>query len=92
MTPGLRFGRIIWLDHTSGGVHLQYFEHASATPMQELADPQELFLTNTHDDKHWEDIVAKVAVHMHPSLDAQIPPEDFFCRYVRLRLDAKLVS
>ncbi|KAH6916709.1 S-adenosyl-L-methionine-dependent methyltransferase [Coprinopsis sp. MPI-PUGE-AT-0042] len=76
------FGRILWLDHsdTKKGVHVQWFEHASATLLQELADPQELFLTDMHDDKSWAEILAKVTVHWDPAPDAQIPPADFFCR------------
>lgn len=81
----------MWLDHseTKKGVHVQWFEHSSATLLQELSDPQELFLTDTHDDRPWADILAKVTVHWDPAPDAQLPPTDFFCRCDMLLLSIK---
>ncbi|KAI0095061.1 S-adenosyl-L-methionine-dependent methyltransferase [Irpex rosettiformis] len=41
------FGRILYIDRKQKTAHVQWFEHASKTLLQEIHDPNELFLTET---------------------------------------------
>ncbi len=41
----LRFGRIVHINAEDERVHLQWFDHASNTFLDDIADPRELFLT-----------------------------------------------
>jgi hypothetical protein len=45
MTTGSRFGRVVRINGEDERVHVQWFDHASNTFLDDIADPRELFLT-----------------------------------------------
>ena len=45
MTMESRFGRIVYINGEYERVHVQWFDHASNTFLDDIADPRELFLT-----------------------------------------------
>lgn len=45
MTTESRFGRIVHINGEDERVHVQWFDHASNTFLDDIADPRELFLT-----------------------------------------------
>lgn len=45
MKTARRFGRIVHINGEDERVHVQWFDHASNTFLDDIADPRELFLT-----------------------------------------------
>ena len=45
MKTACRFGRIVHINGEDERVHVQWFDHASNTFLDDIADPRELFLT-----------------------------------------------
>jgi DNA (cytosine-5)-methyltransferase 1 len=45
VTGIFRFGRIVHINGEDERVHVQWFDHASNTFLDDIADPRELFLT-----------------------------------------------
>ena len=45
MTMESRFARIVYINAEDERVHVQWFDHASNTFLDDIADPRELFLT-----------------------------------------------
>lgn len=77
-----RFAKIVYINQQTKAFHLQWFEHASRTILQEISDPQELFLTELCDTMGIELIVDKVDVHWGPPPALGLSPLSFFCKSV----------
>lgn len=45
MKVAYRFGRVVHINGEDERVHVQWFDHASNTFLDDIADPRELFLT-----------------------------------------------
>ncbi|KDQ62886.1 hypothetical protein JAAARDRAFT_53111 [Jaapia argillacea MUCL 33604] len=81
------FGEIIHFSDTRDIIHVRWFQHGSKTALEEISDPQELFLTDICDDIGFDAIVGKVNVHWRVSRGggypyAEIPLEEYFCKFV----------
>lgn len=63
--------------------HVQWFEHATKTILQEISDPQQLFLTELCDDIEISLAVDKADVHWGTPPEGGLKPLRFFCKYVR---------
>ena len=76
-----RFAKIIYINQQLEELHVQWFEHSSKTILQELANPQELFLCHLCGDIKLRDIniAGKVIVHQTPRKSIALMPEEFFC-------------
>lgn len=61
-------------------LHVQWFEHASKTVLQEISDPQELFLTELCDSVEISLVVDKADVHWGPLPSSGLGPLKFFCK------------
>ncbi|EGO05372.1 hypothetical protein SERLA73DRAFT_68986 [Serpula lacrymans var. lacrymans S7.3] len=78
------FAKIIYLDGEHETMHVLWFEHSTKTVLQEISDPQELFLTDICNSLAFSLIVGKVTVHFPDPL-TKLPtfkPQDFYCRLV----------
>ncbi|KAG6331286.1 hypothetical protein ID866_7799 [Astraeus odoratus] len=77
------FARIVYIDGEDETVHVQWFDHSSKTCMEQLGQPQELFLTNRCDTVPMKIIIGRVATHyIAPGQSlADLKPHDFFYRY-----------
>jgi len=64
-------------------VHVQWFDHSSKTIIEQLGQPQELFLTTHCDTIAITTIVGKVEAHyIAPGQSlSEVKPHDFFYRY-----------
>lgn len=76
----VRFGKIMYIIMENQVAHVQWFNHGSQTIIQELAHPQELFLSNDCGQVNLHDIVDKVTVHMGPQGSLPSQPEEYFCK------------
>jgi len=77
-----RFGRFLYAapGNQADQVHLQWFEHGSQKVLGELAQPQELFLTNLCGYHKFDDIAGKATVHFGPQNGPMEGPLDYFCK------------
>ena len=78
-----RFGKIIFIDSYAKVAHLQYYQHSSQTMLQEISDPQELFLTETCGAIQMNSILSKIVVHsriFRVQSSTQLDVLDFFCK------------
>ncbi|KAI0686823.1 hypothetical protein BC835DRAFT_1309374 [Cytidiella melzeri] len=57
------FGRILYINSHDETAHVQYFEHASKTLLQEIHEPSELFLTQTCGSIELKTILRKCTCH-----------------------------
>ncbi|KIM70040.1 hypothetical protein SCLCIDRAFT_12660 [Scleroderma citrinum Foug A] len=75
--------KIIYIDGEDEMVHVQWFDHSSKTIMEQLGQPQELFLTMHCDTVAVKTIIGKVEAHyIAPGQSlAEVKPHDFFYRY-----------
>jgi DNA (cytosine-5)-methyltransferase 1 len=73
------FARIIYFTVDARQAHLQWLEHGSQIILQEMADPQELFLTMLCEDQPIGLIANKISV-IH-SMDAPRKKSHYFIRY-----------
>ena len=78
--PQYRFARILYIIIESQTAHVQWFNHGCNTIMEELAHPQELFLSHRCDTYSLHHVVGKVTVFMLPDANTIIMPEDYFCK------------
>lgn len=78
-----RLAKIIYIDGEDEMVHVQWFDHSSKTIMEQLGQPQELFLTMHCDTVAVKTIIGKVEAHyIAPGQSlAEVKPHDFFYRY-----------
>ena len=65
--------------------HVQWFEHGSKTFLQELAGPQELYLTEECDTIPVASFLDTVNLHVpttqqNPEVGKQLPPRSYFVR------------
>ncbi|THG98216.1 hypothetical protein EW026_g3934 [Hermanssonia centrifuga] len=77
------FGRIVSINQRGRTAHIQWFEHASKTLLQEIHDPQELFMTEICDTLELRLIVGKVNARrwdrpLSESERRHLDPLDFF--------------
>ena len=80
-----RFGKIIFIDSYAKVAHLQYYQHSSQTMLQEISDPQELFLTETCGAIQLNSILSKIVVHsgiFRVQSSTKLDVLDFFCKKV----------
>ncbi|KAK7063908.1 mitogen-activated protein kinase [Favolaschia claudopus] len=75
------FARIIYFHIDSQHVHLQWLEHGSQIILQEMAHPQELFITMLCEDQPIRFISGKLSV-VFPEQGKQLPKEKYFVRQV----------
>ncbi|OBZ68208.1 DNA (cytosine-5)-methyltransferase 1B [Grifola frondosa] len=86
------FARIIYIDQQRKKLHVQWFEHSSQTFLQEIGNPQELFLFKTCDHVDIKLVVGKVKVHRLPAMEAEVGPLDYFYNFVYDEADASFTS
>ncbi|KAH9486450.1 DNA (cytosine-5)-methyltransferase 1 [Psilocybe cubensis] len=76
------FAKIIYIMAESHQVHVQWFNHGSQTILNELAHPQELFLSDLCGHDTVNHIVAKVTVHYLPNeVDPKVKAGEYFCKF-----------
>lgn len=78
-----RFAKIIYIDSYAKNAHIQYYQHSSKTLLQEISDPQELFLTQTDWTIPLHQILARIEVHsgyFKAQSAAKLNDLDFFCK------------
>ncbi|KAH8099860.1 S-adenosyl-L-methionine-dependent methyltransferase [Cristinia sonorae] len=77
------FGKIVFINQQTKQMHVQWFEHASKTILQEICNPRELFLTMTCSDVDVSLVAGKVIVrYTRPDplvLPSELDPFDYFC-------------
>ncbi|KAH7927250.1 S-adenosyl-L-methionine-dependent methyltransferase [Leucogyrophana mollusca] len=79
------FGKIVSINEEHETIHAQWFEHSSKTAMQEINDPQELFLTDICSTIDFTLVVDRVMVHFFDPSQEKMPrmtPLDFFYKFV----------
>ena len=77
------FGKIISINSDTQMAHLQWFSHGLSTHLQDIYDPQELFLVDNCDSVDLRTILGKVAVHRCPALPTpSIREGEYFYKYV----------
>ncbi|KAF8215788.1 S-adenosyl-L-methionine-dependent methyltransferase [Mycena galopus ATCC 62051] len=84
------FARIIHFHVDTQKVHLQWFEHGSQIVLQEMAHPQELFLTMLCEDQPMGLIVAKIPVVY--SMEAPHKKNHYFIRKIYNEQDISCTS
>jgi len=74
-----RFGRIHYITMNNQTVHVQWFYHGSQTIMDEVAQPQELFLSNQCGYPRLHEIAGKVrlAYFVEPE---KLKADEYFCK------------
>lgn len=83
-----RFGRIVHINQQRRKLHLQWFDHAPRSILEELADPRELFLWNSCGEISADEAYGKVQVHYKLPLDqkngtyseSRADPSVFYCK------------
>ncbi|CCM04603.1 uncharacterized protein FIBRA_06785 [Fibroporia radiculosa] len=77
------FGKIIFIDQRRKKVHCQWMEHASKTMLEEIGDPQELFLcgTCTKPNVDLHDILDKATVCWNSRRNNNLAPSEFYCSF-----------
>lgn len=76
-----RFAKIIYIDsQVKDALHVQWFEHSSLTILEDLASPQELFLSESCSDLSCNLVSGKAVVHRCRPGDetSKLGPLDFF--------------
>ncbi|KAK7686545.1 hypothetical protein QCA50_010145 [Cerrena zonata] len=76
------FARIVNINSYQKTAHIQYYQHSSKSILQEISDPQELFLTETCWQIDLEQILSKVDVHFgYYKIQSSTKLDDlhFFC-------------
>jgi len=71
-TTEFRFGRIVHIHAEDERVHMQWFDHARNTFLDDIADPRELFLTPVGSGGYREDVAQSTVRH---------PPDNHPLRY-----------
>ncbi|CAL1693859.1 unnamed protein product [Somion occarium] len=87
--------KIISINKWDKQIHVQYFEHSSKTLLQEISDPQELFLTNTCANLEIPNILGKAVVHTNyikSRSSQEIHRLHFFCNLVYNDQDGSFTS
>ncbi|KAL0951860.1 hypothetical protein HGRIS_008520 [Hohenbuehelia grisea] len=74
------FAKIVSINADDCTVHVQWYEHSSATAMHELGHPQQLYLNDICSTEDMRFIIDKVEVYTDLS-DAS-SPDDYFCHSV----------
>lgn len=74
-----RFAKIHYLILDQGKAHVQWFEHARQSYLEELGHEQELFVMDICDHILFEHIIAKVRIHETPG--GSVPPGEYFYKY-----------
>lgn len=78
----VRFAKIKYLILDQGKAHVQWFEHAKQSFLEELGHEQELFTVDVCDHILFEHIIAKVQVHEMPSGPIQLDDYFYKCVYI----------
>jgi len=87
MTMESRFGRIVYINGKHKHVHVQWFDHASNTFLDDIADPRELFLTPLCDTLPLITLCGTVSVADMSGVAAVRDDFDgYFFRWVPVRL------
>ena len=73
-----RFGRIHYIVMHNHTFHVEWFYHGSQTIMDEVAHPQELFLSNQCGFASLHEVAGKVM--MSYCTEAEVKSEEFFCK------------
>lgn len=75
-----RYAKIIYIDSQLKTLHVQWFEHSSQTILEDLGDPQELFLTDNCNDLPNRLVCGKVVANrLRPGDDtSKIAALDYF--------------
>lgn len=83
-----RFGRIVHINQQRRKLHLQWFDRAPHSILEELADPRELFLWNSCGDISANEVCGRVEVlyKQQPDktngahLESRTDPSVFYCK------------
>ncbi|KAH9849210.1 S-adenosyl-L-methionine-dependent methyltransferase [Lenzites betulinus] len=81
------FAKIIYINQQKKMLHVQWFEHASKTFLNEISDPHELFLWPTCNDIDVKIVLGKATIHKAPPLDQELGPLEYFCRFAYHEVD-----
>lgn len=74
-----RFGRIHYIAMNNQTFHVEWFYHGSQTIMDEVAHPQELFLSNECGFPGLHEIAGKVNV-VYFADPEKVKPSEYFCK------------
>ncbi|TBU32705.1 S-adenosyl-L-methionine-dependent methyltransferase [Dichomitus squalens] len=84
------FARIVYIDQREKTAHVQYYEHSSKTYLEEISNPQELFLCPQYCGTiALRDVLGKAVVcnDYRPGEGEDFDPLHFFCRFMYDDLD-----
>ncbi|KAI0324519.1 S-adenosyl-L-methionine-dependent methyltransferase [Cubamyces sp. BRFM 1775] len=84
------FAKIIYIDQLKSELHVQWYEHGSKTFLQEICDPNELYLWPTCSPICVKNVLGKARVTAAPVENPG--PLDFFCRFTYNEGDASFVD
>ena len=78
-----RFGKIIYMDQQRKELHVQWFDHAPRSILEELGDPRELFLWNScgevDADQAFGQVKVEYSKHRDTSSGGDTDPSVFYC-------------
>ncbi|TFK17694.1 S-adenosyl-L-methionine-dependent methyltransferase [Coprinopsis marcescibilis] len=86
------FAYIHRISHENGTAHAQWFEHGSFGSLKELANQQELYLTNLCDELPVKNILGKISLKWKCEEDTVVGSEEFFCWKMFNRLKHEYVE
>ncbi|KAI9070389.1 S-adenosyl-L-methionine-dependent methyltransferase [Trametes sanguinea] len=86
------FAKIIYIDQVKGKLHVQWYEHGSRTFLEEICEPQELFLWPMCDHICVKNVLGKATVYPRPPTDKELGPLEYFCRFIYNETDASFVD
>jgi hypothetical protein len=90
---GARFGRIVHINGEDGRVHLQWFDHAPNTFLDDIADSRELFLTLLCDTLPLTALCGTVAVSDFSARESVPDGHDgYFFRFMYDKADASFTE
>ncbi|KAI0354603.1 S-adenosyl-L-methionine-dependent methyltransferase [Trametes cingulata] len=78
------FAKIQHINQQTQCFHVQWYEHGSQTFLQEVCDPQELFLWPTCSEVCVKNALRKVTVHSTPPNNRDLGPMEYYCWFVPL--------
>ncbi|KZT09519.1 S-adenosyl-L-methionine-dependent methyltransferase [Laetiporus sulphureus 93-53] len=86
------FGHILWINQKSKQIHVQWFDHSSQSCLEEIGDPQELFLTDTCGTIDVSRVVCKATVHWKKQAADSARPSEFYCSYLYYEIGASFTE
>ncbi|KAI0368858.1 S-adenosyl-L-methionine-dependent methyltransferase [Pilatotrama ljubarskyi] len=82
------FAKIVHINQQQQQFHVQWYEHGSQTFLQEICNPQELFLWPSCSNICIKNALGKIVVHNTLPSNRELGPLEFLCRFVYDETDA----